>query len=83
MGTGYMCHFSALHCIRRKNSTSVLVVHIHVMMRLLYHAYTALLAGMWYPGFIVDTKDMMSCFKVRVCVYMVMSAGMMHLQLLF
>ena len=40
MGTEYMCHFSALHCIRRKKQ-HICVVHVHVMMRLLYHAYTA------------------------------------------
>ena len=32
------------------------------------------------PCLIVGTKIMMSSSKVRVCVYMVMSAGAMHLQ---
>ena len=83
---GYRVRVS-LKCItlHQKKKQHICVVHVHVMMLyvmmgLLYHAYTA--GGWWVRGTLLYS-GYRKYDKVCVCVYIVMSAGVMHLQLFF
>ena len=76
MGTGYMCHLSALH--QKKKTAHLCCARTCHDAAALSCIHTA--GGYVVPCLTVGTKNMMSSSKVRVCVYMVMSAGAMHLQ---